>query len=159
MVLIASQLYTLLLQQQGLKTTLSVGRVQSPTVYMIYQRQQEISNFVSRTFYELVGAFDTQQGTYQGKATCKEEYKTKVEELLQQHNIKEGVPGKATIKEVTKTLKHTRSPRLHSLSTLQTRINKVYKYNPAQVLEIMQSLYEKKLVTYPRTLSIKVRWT
>lgn len=147
----ASQLYTLLLQQQGLNTTLSVGRVQSPTVYMIYQRQQEIANFVSRPFYELVGAFETQQGIYQGKAACKEEHKAHVEELLQQHSIKEGVPGKATIKEVTKALKHTKSPRLHSLSTLQTRLNKVYKYSPAKVLEVMQSLYEKKLVTYPRT--------
>lgn len=83
----ASQLYTLLLQQQGLNTTLSVGRVQSPTVYMIYQRQQEIANFVSRPFYELVGAFETQQGIYQGKAACKEEHKANVEELLQQHDL------------------------------------------------------------------------
>ena len=147
----ASQLYTLLLQQQGLNTTLSVGRVQSPTVYMIYQRQQEIANFVSRPFYELVGAFETQQGIYQGKATCKDEHKANVEELLQQHDLKEGQPAQASIKEVTKTLKHIKSPRLHSLSTLQTRLNKVYKYSPAKVLEVMQSLYEKKLVTYPRT--------
>lgn len=147
----ASQLYTLLLQQQGLNTTLSVGRVQSPTVYMIYQRQQEIVNFVSRPFYELVGAFETQQGIYQGKAACKEEHKATVEELLQQHKLSVENPIKANVKEVIKTLKHTKSPRLHSLSTLQTRLNKVYKYSPAKVLEVMQSLYEKKLVTYPRT--------
>ena len=147
----ASQLYTLLLQQQGLNTTLSVGRVQSPTVYMIYQRQQEIANFVSRPFYELVGVFETQEGIYQGKATYKEEDKATIEHLLHQSNLAEGVVTQANIKEITKTVKHEKSPRLHSLSTLQTRLNKLYKYSPAKVLEVTQGLYEKKLVTYPRT--------
>ncbi|WP_267493425.1 DNA topoisomerase [Lysinibacillus sphaericus] len=46
----ASQLYSLLLQRKGLNTSLSVGRVQSPLVYMIYQQQKEIKNFVSKPF-------------------------------------------------------------------------------------------------------------
>ncbi|MBS7426827.1 MULTISPECIES: DNA topoisomerase [Virgibacillus] len=57
--------------------------------------------------------------------------------------------GKVT--ELDKTQKKTRAPKLHFLSTLQTKMNKQRKYSPSMVLEIVQGLYEKKLVTYPRT--------
>lgn len=64
----ASQLYTLLLQQKGYSGSLSIGRVQSPTVYLIYQRQKEIETFVSKPFYEIEANFTAEQGTYKGKA-------------------------------------------------------------------------------------------
>lgn len=147
----ASQLYTLLLQQKGLNTTLSVGRVQSPTVYMIYQRQKEIENFVSKPFYELYAEFKHEEGTYKGKAKIKEDSKEKVISLLEKNNISCSSTENGVIIDVTKQLKKTKSPLLHSLSTLQTTANKRWKYSPAKVLEVMQSLYEKKLVTYPRT--------
>lgn len=147
----ASQLYTLLLQQKGLNTTLSVGRVQSPTVYMIYQRQKEIDNFVSKPFYELFGEFKATSGIYKGKAKLKEENKQSLVELLEKNNLAEMIFENGVIKNVTKELKRTKSPRLHSLSTLQTIANKRWKYSPAKVLETMQALYEKKIVTYPRT--------
>lgn len=147
----ASQLYTLLLQQKGLNTTLSVGRVQSPTVFMIYQRQKEIENFVSKPFYELYGEFKTTSGLYNGKAKLKEENKQALVDLLEKNNLTGLTFDNGVIKNVTKELKRTKSPQLHSLSTLQTTANKRWKYSPAKVLEIMQSLYEKKIVTYPRT--------
>ncbi|MFP3721968.1 DNA topoisomerase 3 [Niallia circulans] len=147
----ASQLYTLLLKQKGLNTTLSVGRVQSPTVYMIYQRQKEIENFISKPFYELFGEFKAKNGFYKGKAKLKEENKQSIVELLEKNNLAEMIFENGVIKNVTKELKKTKSPRLHSLSTLQTIANKRWKYSPAKVLETMQALYEKKIVTYPRT--------
>lgn len=148
----ASQLYTLLLQKQGLKRqTLSVGRVQSPTVYMIYQRQKEIENFVSKPFYELTSTFSHENGEYIGKAKIKEENKDTIIDLLQQHDLANMVDDNSTIKDVSKKLKNQKSPHLHSLSTLQTKANKRWKYSPAKVLEVMQSLYEKKIVSYPRT--------
>lgn len=147
----ASQLYTLLLQQKGLNTTLSVGRVQSPTVYMIYQRQKEIENFVSKPFYELFGEFKTTSGLYNGKAKLKEENRQSLVDLLEKNNLAGLIFNNGLIKSVTKELKRTKSPQLHSLSTLQTTANKRWKYSPAKVLEIMQTLYEKKIVTYPRT--------
>lgn len=148
----ASQLYTLLLQQKGLNTTLSVGRVQSPTVFMIYQRQKEIENFVSKPFYELYGEFKTTSGLYNGKAKFKEENKQALVDLLEKNYLTGPLTfNNGLIKSVTKELKRTKSPQLHSLSTLQTTANKRWKYSPAKVLEIMQSLYEKKIVTYPRT--------
>lgn len=147
----ASQLYTLLLQQKGLNTTLSVGRVQSPSVYMIYQRQKEIENFVSKPFYELHSKSKTTSGQYNGKAKIKEENKQLIMELLAENNLAEMTFENGLIKSVKKELKRIKSPRLHSLSTLQTVANKNWKYSPAKVLEIMQTLYEKKIVTYPRT--------
>jgi len=147
----ASQLYTLLLQQKGLNTTLSVGRVQSPTVYMIYQKQKEIENFVSKPFYELFGEFKTTNGLYNGKAKLKEENRQSLVDLLGKNNLTGLTFDNGLIKSVTKELKRTKSPQLHSLSTLQTTANKRWKYSPAKVLETMQTLYEKKIVTYPRT--------
>lgn len=147
----ASQLYTLLLQQKGINTTLSVGRVQSPTVFMIYQRQKEIENFVPKPFYELFGEFKTTSGSYEGKAKLKEEKKQPLIELLEDNNLASLTFDNGLITSVTKEFKQTKSPKLHSLSTLQITANKRWKYSPAIVLEKMQSLYEKKLVTYPRT--------
>lgn len=142
----ASQLYSLLVNN-----SLSVGRVQSPTVYMIYQRQKEIENFVSKPFYELYSEFTHENGVYTGKAKVKEDNRNTVLELLNKHDLSSQKHGEATIKTVEKVLKKTKSPQLHSLSTLQTKANKSWKYSPAKVLEVVQSLYEKKIVTYPRT--------
>lgn len=147
----ASQLYTLLLKEKGLNTVLSVGRVQSALVYMIYERQKEIENFVSKPFFELVAKFDAGNGQYEGKAKIKTDTLDELQTYLTENGLllNESIPS--VIKLVEKKEKNTKSPRLHSLSTLQTTLNKKYRYSPALVLSTMQSLYEKKLVTYPRT--------
>lgn len=147
----ASQLYSLHLQQKGFSGSFSVGRVQSPTLYMIYQRQQEIENFQSKPFYELQARITHAQGNYHGKAKIREENREVILELLAENQLSLDTEMKGFIKDVSKTLKKQKSPRLHSLSTLQTKANKNWKYSPAKVLTIMQSLYEKKVVTYPRT--------
>lgn len=146
-----SQLFTLLLKEKGLNTTLSVGRVQSPTVYMVYQRQQEIDNFVSKPYFELIGDFTHENGKYTGKAKVKEESKDNIVKLLEKHSLSDLNSSDSVIKEVTKTLKTTKSPKLHSLTTIQKKADKRWKYSGKKVLKIMQSLYEKKLLTYPRT--------
>lgn len=74
-----SRLYTLLLQQKGFNESLSIGRVQSPTVYLIYQRQKEIESFVSTPFYEIEGNFTAENGTYKGKAKIKSDKKEEVQ--------------------------------------------------------------------------------
>lgn len=152
----ASQLYTLLLQNKGLNTTLSVGRVQSPTVYMIYQRQKEIENFISKPFYELFAEFTHGNGQYTGKAKIKEDLKENILNVLEHHNLSDLKYDNAKIKDVQKELKYTKPPQLHSLSTLQVKANKKWKYNSAKVLELVQSLYEKKLLTYPRTETVHI---
>jgi len=144
-----SQLYSLLLQKKGYSGSLSIGRVQSPTVYMIYQRQQEIETFISKPFYQIEGNFEATKGNYKGLAEVKEENKEKVQKILEQHNIQDKEQG--TVQSVEKKEKRNKPPKLHSLSALQSTANKRWKYSPAEVLKIMQELYEKKLVTYPRT--------
>lgn len=145
----ASRLYTLLLQQKGFKESLSIGRVQSPTVYMIYQRQLEIENFVPKAFYEVEGNFTAADGKYKGKAKIKSDKKEEVQALLENHKIADKNEG--FVKSITKKEKRTKSPKLHALSTLQAVANRNWKYSPADVLKTVQGLYEKKIVSYPRT--------
>lgn len=146
-----SQLYTLLLQQKGMNGVFSVGRVQTVLTYLIYQRDKEIKEFVSKPFYELESDFEHDNGIYKGKAKIKEDDKDNVKKILDNANVEENILQNAIIKEVNKTLKNTKPPKLHSLSTLQSKANKLWKYNPTKVLEIVQKLYEKKIVSYPRT--------
>ncbi|MCM3169507.1 type IA DNA topoisomerase [Peribacillus frigoritolerans] len=144
-----SRLYTLLLQQKGFKESLSIGRVQSPAVYLIYQRQLEIENFVPKPFFEIEADFTAAHGKYKGKAKIKSEKKEEVLNILNQHRITG--KDKGFVKSVTKKEIRTKSPKLHALSTLQTVANKKWKYSPKQVLDTVQKLYDKKILSYPRT--------
>ncbi|MBB4826688.1 DNA topoisomerase-3 [Sporosarcina luteola] len=144
-----SRLYTLLLKAKGVQEVFPIGRVQSPTVYLIYQREREIETFVSEPFFEVEAEFRAEHGTYKGKAKVKEPKREIVQELLAKHGIRPDSPG--VIQTITHTDKRTPPPQLHSLSTLQATANRRWKTSPANVLKIMQGLYEKKLVTYPRT--------
>ncbi|MBD7985696.1 DNA topoisomerase 3 [Sporosarcina sp. Sa2YVA2] len=144
-----SRLYTLLLKAKGVQEVFPIGRVQTPTVYLIYQRQMEIENFVSEPFFEVEATFTAEHGTYKGKAKAKEPKREIIQELLRKHGLKLSSPG--IVSSVTHTEKRTPPPQLHALSTLQATANRRWKTSPADVLKIMQGLYEKKLVTYPRT--------
>src|SRR5699024_3418883 len=77
-------------------------------------------------------------------------------ELLQDHNLTDLNNNTGTIQEVDKEIKQTEPPQLFSLSTMQERANEKWKYNSANVLKIMQNLYEKKILTYPRTESVHI---
>lgn len=143
-----SPLYTLKLQSLGLNNMVfGIGRVQTPTLYMIYERYKEIENFKSEPYYEIHGIFHKNDEQYRGKMKLKEKDKSKVDTIYKDLS-NESV---GTIVKVDKQEKSQQSPKLHSLSTLQTTANKKWKYSPKKVLEIMQKLYEKKVVSYPRT--------
>jgi DNA topoisomerase-3 len=144
-----SRLYTLLIQQKGIREVFSIGRVQSPTVYLIYQRALEIERFVPEPFYELEGTFQAEHGTYKGKVKGKSKAREQAQEILRKHQIDGILPG--TVQHLKTEDKKTMPPKLHALSTIQATANRKWKYSPAKVLTTMQSLYEKKLVTYPRT--------
>lgn len=144
-----SRLYSLLLQSQGIREVFPIGRVQSPTIYLIYQRQVEIENFVSEPFFEIEATFTAERGSYKGKAKAKEPKREIIQALLAKHAIQPNSPG--VITSVEKLDKRMPPPQLHSLSTLQATANRLWKTSPADVLKTMQGLYEKKLVTYPRT--------
>ncbi|MFL0366127.1 DNA topoisomerase III [Pseudobacillus sp. 179-B 2D1 NHS] len=146
----ASRFYTLMLRQKGLQDVFSVGRVQSPTLYLIYQRQREIEHFKPQPFYEYLGDVHVKEGQFEAKH--KERFSSKEEAYsnLKKHGVSEG-ENQGVIQKLEQTLKATKSPKLHSLSTLQGKANKLWKYSPSTVLKIVQALYEKKLITYPRT--------
>lgn len=144
-----TSLYTNIFKQKGLNETISIGRVQTPTLYMIYERQKEIENFVSETFYEIQGMFKAENGTYKGKAKIKTKDKEEITELYQKHqlnDVKQGYIQKLETKE-----KKQKAPQLFSLSGLQKKASTLFKFNSKETLNIAQSLYDKKILTYPRT--------
>lgn len=144
-----SRLYTLLLKAKGYEQVFPIGRVQSPTVYLVYERQKEIETFVSEPFFEIESTFKAENGTYKGKAKVRMKKREDIVALLNKHEIRPDSPG--VITSARQKDKRIPSPQLHSLSSLQATANRLWKMSPANVLKTMQSLYEKKLVTYPRT--------
>ncbi|MHA6261350.1 type IA DNA topoisomerase [Sporosarcina sp. CAU 1771] len=144
-----SRLYTLLLKAKGYEQVFPIGRVQSPTVYLIYERQKEIEAFVSEPFFEADAFFTAENGGYKGKAKARMKTREELVALLKKHAIQPNSPGIVT--SVQQKDKRIPPPQLHSLSSLQATANRRWKMSPANVLKTMQALYEKKLVSYPRT--------
>lgn len=147
----ASRVYTILLKKKGISSVFSIGRVQSPTLFLIYQRALEIENFVPEPFFELEGTFSTGDSTYKGKAKDKVKERKLLEEMLAEQNILENNTLAATVTKVEEKEKRIPPPQLHALSSLQMTANKKWKASPSAVLKAAQNLYEKKMITYPRT--------
>lgn len=121
--------------------TLNVGRVMSPTLALLVQRESDIESFISKPFYvpEITCGGFTASGE---KMTERSE----AEKILMDcdHNS-------AFVRSVEKQVKTIQPPRLYDLTTLQRECNRIYGYTAQQTLDYVQSLYEKKLATYPRT--------
>ncbi len=136
----ATRLYTI--KYANGKGVLSVGRVQTPTLALVVKRQKEIENFVPQPYWELKTVYrDVTFSVKQGRFDKKED----AEKALT--NI-EGKPFEVTSVE-TKDGKEN-CPKLFDLTSLQVECNKRFGYSAEQTLKIIQSLYEKKLTTYPR---------
>lgn len=147
-----SMLYTLNLRSKGANGTFSLGRVQTPTLYMIYQRQQLIEHFKKEPFYEIESLIQATNGSFKALLSPSQRFSTK-EELLSFVSSKGATIGTqpGTIKDLQTKMKKTNSPNLFSLSSLQSKINQLYKATASQTLKAMQGLYEAKLLSYPRT--------
>ena len=136
----ASRYYTLTGGMRG--QTFSVGRVQTPTLAMIVKRQEEIDNFVPEDYYVLSTIYkDTTFQATKGSYKDKDEAKDDLDAI-------KGKPFKVT--GVTTKKANEAPPRLYDLTSLQVDMNKKYGYSAESTLETLQSLYEAKLVTYPR---------
>lgn len=147
-----SRLYTLLLKQKGLEGVFSIGRVQTPTLFLIYQREQEIKNFKPEKFYEVEAIFTKSNNEcYIGKLNKKFKSSEEISGFFQLHGIdlKQENAGSVVLYETV--AKETKSPKLYALSDLQSEANRLYKFSPSDTLKIMQNLYEAKLLSYPRT--------
>lgn len=144
-----TRLYTLLMQQSGLKGVFSIGRVQTPTLYLVYKRQQEIENFVKKPFYELHSTFKTDEGNYEAKYKQRFDSEEALEEFKNQHQLIDNSTG--TITDIKKEEKRKFAPKLFSLSDLQSEANKKYNFSANDTLKIAQNLYEKQYISYPRS--------
>lgn len=147
-----SPLYTLLLQKAGVKGVYSIGRVQTPTLYMIYQRDLAIKNFKPEPYFELNAKISVDSQNFDAKLDPYKRFKDE-KRLISFMNDKSVQKGNqdGLIKDVKKQQKKSSSPRLFSLSSLQSEINKRYHASASDTLKAVQSLYEAKLLTYPRT--------
>ncbi len=121
--------------------TLNVGRVMSPTLALLVQREADIQAFTSKPFYvpEITCGGFTASGE---KLSVKHEAE----------KIRMDCDGQdVSVLSVEKQVKTVQPPRLYDLTTLQRECNRIYGYTAQQTLDYVQSLYEKKLATYPRT--------
>jgi len=136
----ATRLYTLKYGQN--RQVLSIGRVQTPTLALIVNRQKEIENFKPEPYWVLATVYrDTTFTATKGKFTSKEEGEKAFATI-------EGKPF--TVTKVEKKEGKEQPPQLYDLTSLQVDCNRKFSYSAEMTLNLIQSLYEKKYTTYPR---------
>ena len=138
----ATRLYTLKYRDWGSSNVLSIGRVQTPTLALIVSRHREIENFVPEDYWEIKTKYrDTIFNSTRGK------FKTESAASEIVEDIKE---FPLTVTSVSKKKGKEAPPRLFDLTSLQVECNKKFGYSADETLRLIQSLYEKKVTTYPR---------
>ncbi len=144
------------------KASISVGRVMTCVLGMVVSREREIRNFVKTKYYKIVGLFGNKESQF--KAEWKVTEKSKMYNSIKLYNDtgfkKEeeakkfiaSMQGKnAKVIEIKKSKQKENPPLLFNLAEIQNQCTKRFKIKPDETLEVIQNLYEKKLVTYPRT--------
>ena len=144
------------------KASISVGRVMTCVLGMIVSREREIRNFVKTKYYKIIGEFGDENSSF--NAEWKVNEKSKYFESTKLYNesgfkkqedaktfIQSLVGKNAQVTELKKSKQKENAPLLFNLAEIQNECTKKFKIKPDETLEIIQNLYEKKLVTYPRT--------
>lgn len=132
----ASRLFSLIYNH-----TINVGRVQSPTLKMLVDRSDAITNFKKEKYYHVRLALD-------GAEAVSEKFSEKDEA----EKVAKTCKGKTAVcTSITSEKKEALPPKLFDLTALQKEANRIFGYTAKQTLDLAQSLYEKKLLTYPRT--------
>jgi len=128
---------------------LSCGRVQTPTISMIAQREEEIRKFLPKEYYGIVANTKELKLSWQDSNTKD----MRTFDIDKSNKTLEKLRGKdAKVTNIDKTLKKTYSPALYNLTELQRDANRIFGYSAKETLSIMQRLYENhKILTYPRT--------
>ena len=136
----ATRLYTLRYGRD--RQVLSIGRVQTPTLALIVNRQLEIENFVPQPYWELKTVYrHVTFSVTKGRYDSVEAGQTALEKII-------GKPFEVT--DVTTKNGKESAPRLFDLTSLQVECNKKFSFSAEETLQLIQSLYEKKVTTYPR---------
>ncbi|MBR2704209.1 MAG: type IA DNA topoisomerase [Clostridia bacterium] len=144
------------------KVSISVGRVMTCVLGMVVSREREINNFVKTPYYKIIGNFGEEDSSFKAEWKVTEESKMfnspqlynetgfkKIEDA--QNFIISLKDKKAIVSEAKKSKQKENAPLLFNLAEIQNECTKRFKIKPDETLEIIQNLYEKKLVTYPRT--------
>ena len=138
----ATRLYTLRYGQTGAHQVISIGRVQTPTLAMIVKRHFEIVNFQPQQYWELKTLYrDVTFNSTKGRYDKIEEAQAALEAIKD---------SPFTIKDVQKKSGKESPKRLYDLTSLQVDCNRKFGFSAEQTLQLIQSLYEKKVATYPR---------
>jgi DNA topoisomerase-3 len=136
----------------GSRSVLSLGRVQTPTLAMICSRFLEIKNFIPQTYYQLAIQLDKDGQLFRAMSVNNFDKKEDAEALFAKiEDAASGFPAGGKILTVEAKPRKEPPPLLHDLSSLQQEANKRKGLTADQTLNILQGLYESKLVTYPRT--------
>ncbi len=136
----ATRLYTLRFAQN--RQVLSIGRVQTPTLALIVKRQEEIENFKPEPYWELKTKY---RGVLFSSVKGKFHVKEDGEALLEKVRTSD-----FTVTDISEKKGKEFAPRLFDLTSLQVECNRKFGYTADETLKFIQSLYEKKLTTYPR---------
>jgi DNA topoisomerase III len=146
----ASRAYSILLKKQGMSDVFSAGRVQTPTLALIVKRDEEIQQFKSEAFWEVKAEFQIDKHTYEG--TWQKDGESRINKEALARKIASFCENKhAHIKEAKTEKKEFSPPLLFNLSSLQATVNKMYKFSPKKTLDVLQKLYQKGIVSYPRS--------
>ena len=136
----ATRLYTLKYSEPG--KVLSIGRVQTPTLAIVVNRQLEIDNFKPEDYWEIKTEYrETTFSALSGRFKSEEEANTAIEKITS---------APLTITDVQEKKGRESAPRLFDLTSLQVECNKRWGWSAEESLRLIQSLYEKKVTTYPR---------
>ena len=131
---------------------ISIGRVQTPTLALIVEREWEIERFVAQPFFEVRAEFVVTLGEYPGKWFDPHEESRRITDLQMAESIvarTQGKPGK--ISKIEQKDVQEPAPLLFDLTSLTIAASKKFGFSAERVLQLAQSLYEKKAITYPRT--------
>lgn len=144
---------------------ISVGRVMTCVLGMVVRREREIREFVKTPFYRILGRFAAQGHTFEGEWRATEGSRYFQSPLLYKENgfkkredavtlcriLSANEPMEAVIEKLEKKKENKNPPLLFNLAELQNECSRLFKLSPDETLKLVQELYEKKLVTYPRT--------
>ncbi len=147
---------TLVMQRSGAEGVYSIGRVQTPTLALLVNREREITDFIPKDFWVLWATFQAEGGTYRGKWFCKVEGRDQDRFEQEQDaqalaNKLSGLPGK--VASLTSRTEKKKPELLYDLTNLQKEANKRFGFTAEHTLSVAQELYEAKLISYPRTNS------
>ena len=144
------------------KVSISVGRVMTCVLGMVVQREREIRNFVKTPYYKIIGNFGDEEKNLSAEWKVQEKSEFfESNKLYNESGFKKEADAKklilslkdkkAVIEELKKSKQKENPPLLFNLAEVQNECTKKFKIKPDETLEVIQDLYEKKLVTYPRT--------